>query len=253
MSRLPDNTYIRRFRFYQDVRCFYMPMRKMEYMDVTICTEGEMTYYIDDERIELSRGDALIIAPGSNRSRYRSTGNVCYVSFNVFTPPDWKPTKSGIFRGCVDSSINYLLHLFKAEWDDSHIKNRPKCNALFTYIYYKIEDSLTKGENKHISTAKKYIAKNLFSALSLSDIASALSITPQHLSSLFKKHMDKTVIEYINEERLSTAKSKILTSKASLCEIAEACGFPSYNHFTTLFKNLVGMSPSEYRRKFGKE
>ena len=253
MSRLPENTYVRRFGIYENVQCVYLPKLKTDYMDVTICLDGEMTYYLDDERIELSRGDAIIISPGSNRTRYRSTGKVCYANFNVFTPPDWKPTKGGLIRGCIDSSINYLLELFKNEWFDSRTKNRLKCNALFTYIYYKIEDSITKSENKHITAAKKYISKNLFSELSLSEIASALSITPQHLSALFKRHLNKTVIDYINNERINVAKRKILTSKSSLCEIAESCGFSSYNYFTSLFKKRVGTSPSEYRRKFSKQ
>ena len=155
-------------------------------MEVTICLEGEMTYYINDERIELSRGDALILAPGCTRTRYRSTNKVSYASFNVVTPPDWMPKTNGVIRNCVDCSINYLLQLFKNDWCASPTKNRDKCEALFTYIYYKIQDSITTNENKHITAAKKYISKNLFSPFSLSELASSLSITPQHLCALFK-------------------------------------------------------------------
>jgi AraC-like DNA-binding protein len=230
-----------------------MPKRKINYLEVTVCLDGDMTYYIDDERVELSRGDALIIAPGSHRTRYRSANNVYYASFNIVTPPDWIPKKHGVIRGCVDISIAYLLELFNNEWSGPRTQNRLKCNALFTYIYYKIEDSITANENKHISAAKKYISKNLFTSLSLSEIASEISITPQHLSTLFKKHTGKTVVDYINDEKINVAKSKILTSRASLCEIAESCGFSSYNYFTSLFKKCEGISPSEYRRKFSKQ
>ena len=250
MSQLPESAFVRRFRNYQNTHSFYLPTYALDYMDVTICLDGEMTYYIDDERVELARGDAIIIAPGCRRMRYRSAGSVCYASFTVVIPTNWMPENRGVIHGCVDSSITFLLQLFENEWAISPSKNRLKCNALFTYIYYKINDAVQENENKHIRAAKKYIAKNLFSTLSLSLIAAEISITPQHLSALFKKHLNKTVIDYINEERLSAAKSKILSSKASLCEIAESCGFSSYNYFTSLFKKLEGMSPSEYRKNF---
>ena len=133
MSKLPENFHIRLFRTYKDTHCFYMPTLKLEHMDITICLEGEMTYYIDDERVKLSRGDAIIIAPGCRRKRYRSAGNVCYASFNIVTPPYWMPENRGVIHGCVDSSITYLLQLFKSEWLGSSPQKCDKCNALFTF------------------------------------------------------------------------------------------------------------------------
>ena len=50
------------------------------------------------------------------------------------------------------------------------------------------------------------------------------------------------------QSRLNAAMNMIGSKEKKLSEIAEECGFSSYNHFSREFKKAYGMSPSEYQR-----
>ena len=250
MHLLPNDICVSRFVFNKNMRCFYMPERKIKYLDLTFCLEGSMIYYINDRRIELSGGDAIIIPPNSIRMRYRSKSEIKYASFTVQLPDDASCGELRVIEGCVNGHITYLLEQFLKEWSMHTAARSKKCNALFTYIYCLIEETQNAKLNSHVEKAIKYISKNLFSQISLTELADELFLTPQYLCKIFKAGTGKTIVEHINAERVAFAQNRIASEKTSFAEIATACGFSNYNYFSKIFKEVTGVSPSAYRQKY---
>lgn len=91
-----------------------------------------------------------------------------------------------------------------------------------------------------------YIKKNLTSSLSLSDICAACKLSPSYASRLFKKHLNKTVSEYVNDEKLYFACELIQSTNLSLSEIADYLGYSDVFYFSKLFKKKFGKAPSKY-------
>lgn len=77
--------------------------------------------------------------------------------------------------------------------------------------------------------------------------ASQLNLSTNYFGDLIKKETGKTAGEYINLKMIELAKEKIFDTKKSVSEIAYELGFKYPQHFTRLFKQQVGMTPSEYR------
>ena len=61
--------------------------------------------------------------------------------------------------------------------------------------------------------------------------------------------MDMGISEYIIKCRLEYARKLLDTTTLSIGEVAEQTGFKHSRNFSTVFKNIVGMSPSDYRKK----
>ena len=106
--------------------------------------------------------------------------------------------------------------------------------------------------------ALEYIHDNYISPeLRISDIAAHCNISERYLCKLFRDDMGTSPKEYITELRLKYAKE--LLSKSVLSEgfndsiesIANRTGFTDGNYFSAAFHEKVGISPSEYRRKYG--
>ena len=252
MSILPEDFYIRRVCAYENTPCFYMPKIKIPQLDVTYCIKGNMTYYVNDERFELESGDVLVLTPGSIRIRYRSSERITYTSFIVMVPDGFTPRMCGKIKGALTADALLMLNLAAKEWKSTNKNKQEKLKAIFTYLYSELDDICSKKSNAYVEGVKKYISKNLFSPIPISALANISHLTPQYLCTLFKENTGLTIIEYINNERISFAQTRMVTEKTPMNKISASCGFSDYNYFAKVFRQIVGISPSEYRKKFKK-
>ena len=84
--------------------------------------------------------------------------------------------------------------------------------------------------------------------ISLAEIAEFVQIHPVHLAQSFRKYRNTTVGNYLREIRLENAKKDLLATKKSLSEIALNNGFSDQSHFSRLFKQKFGVTPSQFRQ-----
>ena len=75
-------------------------------------------------------------------------------------------------------------------------------------------------------------------------------LSEDYLSKLFKKHVGKTVRDYIMEQRLEAAKA-MLRGKGDQKMIAYDLGFCSQTYFITCFRKAYGVTPHQYAAQFG--
>ena len=78
--------------------------------------------------------------------------------------------------------------------------------------------------------------------------ATELHLSANYFGDLIKKDTGKTAQEYIQSKVIDLAKERIFDIDKSIGEVAYELGFKYPQHFTRLFKQRVGQSPSEYRR-----
>jgi AraC family transcriptional regulator len=84
-------------------------------------------------------------------------------------------------------------------------------------------------------------------SLNLVEIANIVGVHPTHLARSFKKHYRTTVGEYLRRLRLDWATRQLSETEDSVAEIAAAAGFYDQSHFSHLFKQHTGLSPTEFR------
>ena len=104
-------------------------------------------------------------------------------------------------------------------------------------------------QNSLVENTAKYIHSHLADPLSLETIAEHLHISPSHLSRTFKKTCGESLIEYINNTRIEKAKEYLLKPDILTYEAANLVGYNDAAYFSSTFKKLTGLSPTEYRAK----
>jgi AraC-like DNA-binding protein len=77
--------------------------------------------------------------------------------------------------------------------------------------------------------------------------AEQLHLSPNYLSDLLKKETGKNGTEHIQYHAIELAKDKLLSSSASISEIAYNLGFDYPQYFSRMFKKISGKTPAEYR------
>ena len=84
--------------------------------------------------------------------------------------------------------------------------------------------------------------------LSLDYLSKTLDIHPVHLSRYFSKYFNSGLGEYIRKLKIQKSLQMISQKKSDLTTIALDCGFSDQSHFTRCFKEINGITPSQYRK-----
>lgn len=116
---------------------------------------------------------------------------------------------------------------------------------------------LDKAEQKFAETpvkakklsdlSKQYIAEHYREDISLQTISESLFISPQHLSSVFKRETGQGLANYLRAYRMKCAKELLKGTRKKVSVICKEVGYPNETYFCKIFRDLYGMSPQQYR------
>ena len=113
--------------------------------------------------------------------------------------------------------------------------------------------SETQSSNINISHCKDYIFSHLHDKITVGEIANAIGLDENYLSSLFRNVEGISLKDYIQNEKVTLAKHMLTYSQYSFSEISTYLGFSSQSHFGKVFKKYTGYTPKSYRDNFAAE
>jgi AraC-like DNA-binding protein len=97
----------------------------------------------------------------------------------------------------------------------------------------------------------RYLHDNYDRAISVQDVAAQVHLSERHARRLFLETTGKSMKQYLTLLRLDVAKQRLLSEEETISDIAYAVGFNDVRHFSTTFRSIVGVTPSEFREKGG--
>jgi two-component system response regulator YesN len=118
----------------------------------------------------------------------------------------------------------------------------------------RIEAALTRSTTlgseakRVVRKAMAYIHEHYMESISLEDAAQQVNMSKEYLARCFRQETGITLVTYINRYRVSQAKMLLEKGDCNLTEIALETGFSSSGYFSRVFRQEVGMSPTEYQR-----
>jgi len=101
-----------------------------------------------------------------------------------------------------------------------------------------------------LKPAIEYIARHYTQPISITYLANLCDYSPEYFSAKFKSHFGIPPQQFIILQRLTKAKSLLITTHKSIREISEDVGYPDQIHFSKLFTKQTGVSPLEYRKSY---
>lgn len=102
-----------------------------------------------------------------------------------------------------------------------------------------------------IEKSKDYIHAHLHGKITVGETAVSLRTNPNYLSTLFKRYEGISFSDYVMREKIALAKNLLIYSPSSYGEIAATLGFSSQSHMGKHFKQLTGMTPIQFRKRYG--
>ncbi len=115
------------------------------------------------------------------------------------------------------------------------------------YAASMVENNASPEETVYCTRAAKYIAENIDKKLYVSDVANSIGLSVGYLSRMFKAATGYCLIDYINRQKINTAKQLFENKTLSVRDAAQAVGIVDEKYFCRIFKRYSGMTTSEYK------
>lgn len=109
----------------------------------------------------------------------------------------------------------------------------------------------TPGSSAAVRQCCEYITAHTDRQLNLKTLAQMTGYTETHLSRKFKREMGCTIVYYIQNTKVEKAKYLLINTHESVDSISNRLAFNTRSYFTQVFRQYTGITPSEYREKYG--
>lgn len=195
---------------------------------LTIHTEGSwLEFFICISR---SMYDALISMDLLDKNQ-----NILYPGFN-----------RGIYDKC-----NEFLHLMKNTPPNEINMLLPEALKIILLLHGLHRENRTNSKDREIiNKACLILSKSVMDEYSIKELSKDLGIGYEKFRKLFKEQIGISPGKYLIQKRMDYAKTCLIEKNRSIKEISLELGFPDAYTFSKQFRNIVGLSPSEFRRNY---
>lgn len=100
-----------------------------------------------------------------------------------------------------------------------------------------------------MGTIYEYVQQHYQDKVYVDDVAAMVHLSTPAFCRYFKKHTRMTFTEFVNQYRISQARTLLLRD-SSISAVSDASGFQNISHFNKLFKKSTGDTPSAFRKKY---
>lgn len=159
-------------------------------------------------------------------------------------------TKAALETNIPANEIYHLKDVFISYIDSISDKEELETfeyTMLNEYIDY-IKERQSSTYNYPISKVVKYIYDHREEKLSVTSIATKFKLSPDYLSKCFKEEVGISIQPFIKSNKMNLAKSYLMYSQMSTLEITNKLHYCNTAYFANSFKQVTGVSPSEYRK-----
>lgn len=238
--------------------------------------KGTAEFLVGSGRYVLTEGTGIFIN-SQVIHRFEASESVIIPNI-VFSPSLLSAEDSLIYRKYIqpllDSSVECLIFSPEVPWQKEVLKNlllvfdvqdtesigEIKTVELLLKIWETVYENANISESIPVAKATahtqaqlqimmQYIHKNYSEHITLADIAQTVSVSKSSALNIFNKYLRISPVSYLINYRLKRAAKLLASTDSSIYSIASNTGFENVGYFCRSFKELFGVTPSEYRKK----
>ncbi|MCQ2574409.1 MAG: AraC family transcriptional regulator [Treponema sp.] len=243
------------------------------------CSKGHIYYSVNGEEIKINEGEMMFVNSCQMHYTFQKDTIDCETYLLVAHPGlyDWRIAEKYVKevtaskvppyivmsidnireKQIIDCVVNIVRANTKDENGEKAFGHELEIKAQMYKLLINLalrvqnmENPLSSASKKKLETMRRmtgFVQKNYAEKITLDDIADAGIVCRSQACELFKRYMNKTPIEYLNDYRITKSTDLIAHTDMSITEISLACGFESSSYFTELFHRRMNMTPRDYR------
>ncbi|RJS59000.1 helix-turn-helix domain-containing protein [Bacillus sp. PK3_68] len=178
----------------------------------------------------------------SKRNRLRSEKNLMITGIAL------------VCRAAIEGGLNDETAFTLSDFYIQHLEELGSLKAILKLTEEAIVDFTNRvhrlNNEKYsptITACQHYIYDHLYDDIALDALAQVCRLSPNYLSSLFKKEVGQPISEYIQRQRIEEAKKLLLLTNYSISDIGTWLNFNDQSYFIKIFKKYTGLTPRQFR------
>lgn len=243
--------------FYQEKEAGFLfpgeahPMAELLYVD-----QGELHSVADGQDLLLKQGELVLYGPDQWHMQYAEptqAPRMVTISFDAVGVA-WEQLSNRRFL--AKGEVLRLLQQILREQERGEENSPDRIFALLTLLLLSLhqqsrqseQPSVVSGENAIITRAQQYVKDHVRDKLTVPVVAEGTGVSASYLTALFHKHLQIPPAEYIRRIKLQDSKQLIREGQMNVTQIAEVLQYSTVHHFSRQFKQMFGMTPTEYAK-----
>jgi AraC family transcriptional regulator len=97
---------------------------------------------------------------------------------------------------------------------------------------------------------KEFVDARMEDDVGLDDMAEAVGLSTAHFARMFRQSTGETPHQFVRRQKIERAKTILRAPDSRVLDVAVACGFKTQQHFAQVFRDVCGVTPTEYRLAF---
>ena len=232
-----------------------------DFYEIHVITQGTLTEHINGHEIEMGPGWIYFLRP-YDVHEYHGNGLVSLYKIqfmiDILDPDIQKILISNEYRLIMKLSDKELemLEPFLSKIVDEYNANKYNRLSMVSYLMNCLATEMIRLSQKHTShsassdaivLALEYIHRNYANSITMQQVAALVGLTPNYFCSKFHKEVGQSFKQYLRGLQLNHAATLLRVTDQSISRISEDSGFRSFASFFKDFKEVYGMTPSQYR------
>jgi AraC-type DNA-binding domain-containing proteins len=267
--------------YFEYANDFVFEGEKHDFWEFLYVDKGEVEVMADTEGYKLKQGDIIFHKPDEFHSVWANkkiAPNLVVVAFECKSPAMVNFEKKifnlddqdrNLLAGIISEGFKTFQPPLDMHWVNTLKKkpDAPFASEQLIRIYFEtllihlvrkglplkseVRLSTTARERTEEDVIKRiinYMQDNLSENLTIDAICRFSSMGRTHLKNIFKEKTGMSVVEYFKSQKIDYAKKLIREGEYNITEISENLGYSTIHSFSRHFKNVSGMSPSEYAK-----
>lgn len=220
--------------------------------ELLICLEGSVFVTLNTKRYELSEGEIMLILPYQCHSI--QTKKHSLLDILIFSPEyiyDFyaKIQNYSLIEPIIPIDKNTLEFLQPALFSTDSLYYRK--SALY-HVLYLFEQRTTlfpaKVSEEIIIKVLTYMESNFSKPITLESLSENLGYSSVHVSNIISEKLNTSFPKLLNRSRINHATLLLTNTLLSVSEISLQSGFQNVRTFNRSFKQIIGTTPSNYRK-----
>ncbi|MCI7323216.1 MAG: AraC family transcriptional regulator [Lachnospiraceae bacterium] len=245
-----------------------------EEAELTLITEGDCRYQIDLVDYEVKEGDLIFVPPLmlhsialSASEEMHSETYVFHLNFlggnstDICSTRYLTPMMNQEFSiPCIVTpahpayvSLRKIFRQIVALYDEALVGYELALKSLFLqaiFLLLQYSERITSADagtpSDKLKNVLDYMELHFAENISVSDLAKLCYFSDYHFMRFFKKHMNMTCVEYINNLRLEKAVELFEQGNTEILEVSLSVGFHNLSYFYRVFKKKYRMTPLSF-------
>lgn len=144
----------------------------------------------------------------------------------------------------------FMQYLYSGPFPDEYIISGILLALCHCFVANTTLSPMPTGKKSTLSPdIMRYITTHAKEDLTLRQVASTLGYSYYHLSHIFSDHLGMSFPQFLNSTRINSSLSQLRDSSNSITDIAYSHGFSSVRSYNRNFKEIMGLTPTQYRSR----